>query len=230
MSEPVRADGSKVLPVYIVVDVSWSMSGEPIKAANQIVPELINACTQYTTVRDMLWFSLITFSDTAKTLIPMTSYENVTPPLLEPENSTEYGAAFREIRSNIDHDVEFLKLHHHVVLRPSVFFITDGEPTDNDQLRQAAWDDLTDKTRKTHPNIVMFGVGDKVSGDMLKRYVSHRGKAFITRTESAADGLRSIIEMLVMSVVASTGSAAAGSNEGLILDFDGIDDDLEEVM
>lgn len=220
---------NKIFPVYIVVDVSSSMQGDPITAANQIVPALIDACRQYSSLADMLRFSLITFSEGAKTVIPMGSYDEAAVPTLIPGGTTSYGSAFREIRKNIDSDVADLNTLEYTVLRPSVFFITDGEPTDDTADRTAAWQDLTDDSRRTHPNVVAFGVGNEVTAETLATYTSHKGKAYVTRDgASAAAALRSIIELLVMSVVATANNAAEGSNDGLVL-ASAVDADLEEV-
>ncbi|MGW4364417.1 vWA domain-containing protein [Nocardia takedensis] len=223
--------GAKVFPVYVLVDVSYSMLGSPISAANDIVPSLVDACKEYTTLADTLRFSLITFSDTAKTLVPMGAYDQIQIPQLSVEGATSYGEGFREVRRNIDNDVAQLKADGYVVMRPSVFFITDGEPTDSPSARLDAWQELVDKNRRTHPNVVTFGVGEAVAEDTLKEFVSHKGKAFKTKQGvDAAQALRSIIEMLVMSVVASSNAAQGGGGEGLILDANAVDDDLDEVM
>ena len=221
----------RILPVYILIDVSVSMQGEPIAAANDIVPALIDACRQYRTLADVLRFSLVTFSDEAKTLVPMASYDESSIPTLQVEGGTSYGKGFAEVRRRIDIDVASLKSDGYEVFRPSVFFITDGDPTDKEPERKAAWEDLTDPDRRTHPNVVTFGVGGQVSAESLKQYVSHRGKAFVSRSGAdAAASLKAIMEMFITSVVASANDASAGSTGGLQLNTDAISEDMEELM
>lgn len=223
--------GPKVFPIYAVIDLSASMAGEPIDAAEEILPALIDACRQYASLADVLRFSIIVFSDTAQTVVPMCSYDQAgNPGKFRAMRSTNYGAAFRELRSNIDRDIDNLKLEGHMVFRPSVFFITDGEPTDDAAQRAAAWNALTDTSWRAHPNVVAFGVGPQVKVETVRRYISHHGQAFVTRDgASAADGLRSIINILVQSVVASVNDAMGGGNGKLILDTGAIDDDLVRV-
>jgi uncharacterized protein YegL len=207
------------------------MSGKPIAAANDIVPALIDACRQYRTLADVLRFSLVTFSDEAKTLVPMSSYDESSIPTLQVEGGTSYGKGFAEIRRRIDVDVESLKSDGYEVFRPSVFFITDGGPTDGERERTSAWEDLTDPDRRSHPNVIAFGVGDEVPTEILKQYVSHRGRAFVSKSGAdAATSIRSIIEMLVMSVVASADDGSAGGTGGLQLNTDAISEDMEELV
>lgn len=233
MTAPTEADHNGIVfPVYVVVDCSLSMGGDPIKAANDIVPSLLDACVEHVALADMLRFSLITFHTTAVTVIPMGEYDKTTIPVLQTGGTaTHYGAAFREVRSSIDKNIADLKAQGYKVFRPSVFFITDGEPLgETEAERKAAFADLTDPNRKSHPNILVFGVGKDVSENTLKQYISHKGKAYKTRDgATAADGVRSIIDALVLTLVTSVNNAAAGGSDGIVPSVP-VDGDLDEIM
>lgn len=229
MAEEVTKD--RVLPVYVLLDVSASMAGSPIASANEIVPALIDACRTYQSLADALRFSIVTFSGAAKTVVPMTAYHEAMVPTLTTETSTAYGAGFAEVSRRIDIDVTSLKADGYEVFRPSMFFITDGDPTDDPRSRQSAWDTLTDKNRRAHPNVITFGVGGNVRPEAIKQYVSHNGKAFVSKSgNDAARDLKLIIEALVTSVVSSANAAAAGGPGGLQLNTAAIDDDLTELV
>lgn len=229
MTDEINKD--RVLPVYVLLDVSVSMTGAPIAAANEIVPALIDACRTYQSLADALRFSIITFSDSAKTVVPMTAYREAMVPTLTTEGSTSYGAGFNEVSHRIDIDVASLKADGYAVFRPSIFFVTDGDPTDDGRSRQKAWDALVDSRRRAHPNVITFGVGGSVNPDMIKAYVSHNGRAFVSKSgDDAARDIKLIIEALVTSVVSSATAAAAGGNGGLQLNTAAIDDDLTELV
>lgn len=220
----------KVFPAYVVVDTSWSMGGDKIAAANGIVPRLIEACEGNTALADKLHVSIISFSDSARTVIPLSKGATLgTPPQLTAGGSTNYGAAFKLLRSEIETGVTTLKASNYDVLRPVVFFITDGEPTDDENDRAGAFVELTDSEFLAHPNIVMFGVGDATEST-LKTYTSHRGSAVIAKDgASAAEALGAMIEVLVMSVVASV-SGAAEEQGGFQIDSADADADLLTVL
>jgi len=43
--------GVKILPVFLVIDTSWSMRGDRLAAAEKLAPELLNVCLEDPTVR-----------------------------------------------------------------------------------------------------------------------------------------------------------------------------------
>jgi uncharacterized protein YegL len=226
----VPAERLKVFPAYIVVDTSWSMSGDRIAAANGIVPRLIEACEKNTALADKLYVSIIAFADSARTVIPLSKGATLgNPPQLTASGITNYGAVFKLLRSEIENGVTTLKANNYDVLRPVVFFITDGEPTDDENDRVDAFVELTDSAFLAHPNIVMFGVGE-VEESTLKSYTSHRGSAVIAKDgASAAEALGAMIEVLVMSVVASVGGGEEGSG-AFQIDAADVDADLLAVL
>lgn len=216
-----------IFPVYLVVDTSGSMTGTKIDAANELVPAIIDAARRYASVADSLRVSLITFDSAARTIIPMSHCDDITVPTLVASGGTSYASAFREVSSVIARDVAQLKADEHRVLRPSVFVLTDDDPGDSQSERDAAWAELTDKSRREFPNVTMFGIGDHIDTENLSRYVHHKGQAFRTRTGAdARNALESIIHLLVMSVVAS-GNNPDPATTGLTIDTSAIDDNLE---
>lgn len=218
--------------VYMVVDTSYSMLGEKLDVANELVPALIDACRNYTTLADMLRVSLISFDSEARTVIPMSRHNEIADKQLTVGGSTEYGKAFSEVSANIDRDIAMLKADgFEKIYRPSVFFITDGNPTDSESSRQVGWNELTDTSRKSHPNVTTFGIGDEVELDYLKTYTSKKGQAFKTKSGAeAAESLRSFIEVLVMSFLASAEAAADGTNtQGAVVDLSKVTDDIDFV-
>jgi uncharacterized protein YegL len=222
---------TKVLPAYIVVDTSYSMTGDRIAAANEIVPRLIKECNKNTALADKLYVSIIAFSDSARTVVPLSKGGDLgNPPQLTAGASTSYSAAFKLLRSEIETGVITLKTNGYDVYRPVVFFITDGEPTDNDNDRAAAFAELTDSRFGAHPNIVMFGVGE-AEESTLKSYTSHRGSAVIAKDgASAAEALGAMLEVLVLSVVASVGGGAEGQGGAFQIDTAFVDSDLLSVL
>src|SRR4051812_32382774 len=106
-----------VLPFYVVADVSYSMtqapSGgdgatSPLDAVNQIVISLKDALDENPILSDKIRFSLVDFSDDARTQIPLCDLSKVdvpSIPKLEGRGGTSYAAAFAAVKQQIDSDV-----------------------------------------------------------------------------------------------------------------------------
>ena len=60
------------LPVYILIDTSGSMHGEPIEAVRNGLQVLISSLRQDPYALETAYISVITFSSSAKQLIPLT--------------------------------------------------------------------------------------------------------------------------------------------------------------
>ena len=149
----------RVLPIYLCIDESASMEGPKLEACNKALPEIHRAIASDPTVSDIVRISVISFSDSAEVLLPLSRMTDVVDfPGLVAKGGTNYGSAFTCLKQTIQDDITTLKAKGNVqVNRPIVFFISDGEPTDtNWQTVHAA---VADKTWSFSPHIISFGVG-----------------------------------------------------------------------
>lgn len=120
------------LPVYLLLDVSGSMDGEPIQAVNNGVNQLIVDLRNDPRALDTAWLSVITFGDEAQQVVPLTDLEDFQMPELTAEGCTALGPALsllcecrkrEEIRGTTEHSGDW---------RPLVFVMTDGEQNEGD--------------------------------------------------------------------------------------------------
>ena len=160
MSNVEMPTGEQILPFYIVCDESGSM--EPIggiAAINQALPDLHAEIASNPLVADKCRIGLITFSDTAEELMSLTKLSDVVAmPGMQARGVTNYGSVFDLLKQVIVRDIANLKSQGFEVFRPAVFFITDGEPTD-DPAWENSYRSLMDKaTFRQYPNIIAFGV------------------------------------------------------------------------
>ena len=149
--------GRFILPVYLLLDESASMDANGgIDASNRGLPELHRAIAGDPIVCDRYRIGLITFSDTAEELLPSFNLADVAAmPCCLAKGMANYGEAFNLLRDVIARDITNLKSQGMQVYRPAVFFITNGEPTDDWEANYRA---LTDRTINKHaPNIIPFG-------------------------------------------------------------------------
>lgn len=150
--------GNAILPFYILCDESGSMDANGgINAVNSGMQELHAAIAGDPLVSDKCRIGLITFSDIAEELLPLSNLSDVQAmPGCTAKGLTNYGEAFNLLRVVISRDIANMKSQGMQVYRPAVFFITDGEPTDDWEANHRA---LTDKNVNPQaPHIIAFGI------------------------------------------------------------------------
>ena len=136
----------QVLPMYFVGDESHSMAGDPIAAVNQGLIDLRDEVAKHPLIGKKVRFGIITFADTAETRLQLSelSEDLVLPSLAPRGRGTSYASALEAVRQTIPADVALLKASGYQVHRPSVFFLSDGQPTDKADRWRARLDELKD--------------------------------------------------------------------------------------
>lgn len=229
--------GFILLPFYLIVDVSYSMAGSKIDAANSVLRELSDALAVNPIISDKVRFSLLDFADDASVQLPLcdlTGLDAGQLPVLEPRGGTSYASAFRELKACILHDSSQLKADGYKVHRPAVFFLSDGQPTDDDAEWRAAYQDLTSYEKESgignpsYPNIIPFGVeaaDRQIMRDLIhpKPPAPRPMKMFMQSDgEEAAKAIASMAELLIASVLASGQGLVAGQ-VGVVLPNDPVE-------
>lgn len=118
------------LPVYLVLDTSGSMSGEPIEAVKNGVQVLISTLRQDPYALETAYLSLITFDTDARQLVPLTDLSSFQMPELKAAGGTSLGAALQTVADSINREVAKSTIDVKGDWKPLVFLMTDGIPTD----------------------------------------------------------------------------------------------------
>ncbi len=200
-----------VLPFYLLCDVSYSM-GPAIQELNDGIARLRRAIVAEPAVDDVAHICIISFSDAARVVLPMTQMSENAPPSLHPEGGTNYGEAFRLLARLIQQDTVDFKRQGYKVYRPCAFFLTDGEPSDRDWhevfVRTLTYDAKAGLGFKSHPIFVPFGFRDAPSPVLRKlAYPEGRGKwyrASGTSPESALSGILQVISRTMLDAGRTT--------------------------
>lgn len=214
--------GLTIFPIFLVVDTSGSMGGARIAAANDMVPAILDVCMEDTSVADMLRLGVLSFDTSPRVEMPFGPAKGVVPPVLRASGLTAYGAAFDLARSEVETAIAGLRADgFRSVVRPTIFFVTDGQPTDDVGQRTSAFDALT--ASKYSPNVFAFGVGE-AKIETLKQFTNKKGFAAVSKGE-ATEGLRKLIPMITQSIVQSVHAGEDGrAAPSLVIDQGDIDD------
>lgn len=116
----------------LVLDVSGSMCGEPIRELNKGLQDFYQEIDQDNTTRQRLEVSLITFSSVANTIQEPALVENFTMPTLSALGSTVMVTAVNMAIDKVAARKQWYKDTNQAYYRPWIILMTDGEP-DSDQ-------------------------------------------------------------------------------------------------
>jgi len=195
----------QVLPMYFVGDESHSMAGAPIAAVNQGLIDLRDEVAKHPLIGKKVRFGIITFADTAQTRLELSelSEELILPTLSPRGRGTSYASALEALRHTIPADVALLKAGGYQVHRPSVFFLSDGQPTEKESNWRTRLDELKDTSFKERPNILAFGVGD-ADPKVIQQLASAPRYAFMmTDGVSTAGAISEFAASMLNSMVSS---------------------------
>ena len=119
------------LPVYLLLDTSGSMTGEPIEAVKNGVQMMIHSLRQNPQAIETAFVSIITFCSDAKQLIPLTDLASFQTVDLKAAGTTALGAALSLLADKLENEVTKTTLEQKGDWKPIVFIMTDGVPTDD---------------------------------------------------------------------------------------------------
>ena len=164
------------LPIYLMLDVSGSMSGEPIKAVREGVKLVYENLIASPVAMDVAYVSVITFGTKAEEAVPLTGVFEFRVPEIKAEGFTAMGAALSLLADSIERDIKHKKdANERGDYRPIVFLLTDGAPTD-DQVNKEGINPFEEGVRRIHEitfaNFIACGAGEKADMGKLEYITS----------------------------------------------------------
>ena len=152
------------LPVFFVVDVSESMIGEPIVRVDEGIQDIVRELKRNPQALETVYISVIVFAGRARTIVPLTELAAFYPPQIPIGSGTAYGEAFRHLISELDRTVVKNTTSRKGDFKPIIFFMTDGNPTDDYRIDLGRWA----QTWRDRSNIVAVTIGGHVNRQILK--------------------------------------------------------------
>ena len=124
------------LPVYLLLDTSGSMTGEPIEAVKNGVQMMVHSLRQNPQAIETAFVSIITFDSEAKQLIPLTDLASFQTVDLKAAGTTALGAALSILADKLENEVTKTTLEQKGDWKPLLFIFTDGKPSDIQKYRE----------------------------------------------------------------------------------------------
>ncbi|MBQ9372615.1 MAG: VWA domain-containing protein [Thermoguttaceae bacterium] len=120
------------LPIYILIDTSGSMRGEPIEAVRVGLDALATSLRRDPFALETVWLSVITYDREAKVVVPLTELGDFTVPILStPETSpTNLGEGLELLFSRYRLEVKRSTSTEKGDWLPMLVIMTDGAPSD----------------------------------------------------------------------------------------------------
>lgn len=119
------------LPIYLLLDTSGSMNGEPIAAVQNGVQMVISALQNDPQALETAYISIITFESDVNQIVPLTELSRFTSPQLTSGGVTSMGEALKFVAACADKEIMKNTPDTKGDWKPMVFIMTDGIPTDD---------------------------------------------------------------------------------------------------
>lgn len=185
------------LPVYLLLDVSGSMSGAPIQAVEQGVRTLVSELQSDPQALETAYLSVITFESNAQQIVPLTELMNFSTPNLSAAGGTSMGEGLALLSKCIDNEVMKTTPDQKGDWKPLVFLMTDGEPTDN-------WEKAADALKQKKYNVIACAAGAGANAQLLKRVT----EIVVELDNLQPDDLKKFFKWVSSSIKATSASVA----------------------
>ncbi len=159
------SDFSRRLPVYLLLDCSGSMMGEPIEAVKQGIKALLSELRGDPQALETAYLSVITFDSSARQVTPLTELMQFKEPEISAGGATALGEALNVLMDCVETEVRKSTETQKGDWRPLVFILTDGSPTDTETFREA----VVKVRNMKAANIIACAAGSNANTTYLKQ-------------------------------------------------------------
>ena len=118
-------------PVFLLLDTSGSMFGEPIEQVKNGVQMLVSALRQDPYALETAFLGVITFDSKATEKVPLTELTAFQVPALTAQGATSLGDALTLVADIASKQLAKTTTTTKGDWKPMVFIMTDGSPTDD---------------------------------------------------------------------------------------------------
>lgn len=155
------------LPVYLLIDTSGSMTGEPIESVKVGLEAMLSSLRGDPFALESAYISIITYDREVKVILPLTPLEDIQiPEITCPESGpTNMGAALKTLCKQIDSEVHLSTPIQKGDWMPLLFLMTDGKPSDIMEYNEA----ILEVKKRKFATIVACAAGSKAKTEPLQQ-------------------------------------------------------------
>lgn len=159
------------LPVYLALDTSGSMRGEPIQAVNVGLQSFLLSLRQHPFALESVHLSILTFDGKVNVVLPLTPLAAVRlPEIVCPESGPTFlGEALDTVCDMAARDARTPAPGEQPDWQPLLFVMTDGKPSDTQAYNEAVL-----RVRQAgFASVVACAAGPKSVPDQLRQLTEH---------------------------------------------------------
>ncbi|HFK5510349.1 VWA domain-containing protein [Elizabethkingia anophelis] len=153
------------LPVYLLLDTSGSMTGEPIEAVKNGVQMMMHSLRQNPQAIETAYVSIITFDTDARQLVPLTDLASFQMQNIKASGVTSLGAALNLLAEKLETEINKTTLDQKGDWKPLTFIMTDGIPTDD-------WQSGFNKLKTVNKGLIVGCAAGSGSDDSILRQIT----------------------------------------------------------
>lgn len=205
----------QLLTFYVLCDTSTSMFGKGIEAVNRSIEEMHATLLEDPVLSDKVRIAMLSFSSNAAVELPLARPCDISNmPTFSAAGVTNYSRVLDLVGQEMSRDIASLRATHRP-LRPVVFVVTDGAPTDDTWL--ASLDRLVDTSNPYVPKVVIFPCGfdtTRLQQEFGKLTLGPAPRIWpMDPTKALEDAVRDAINSVTRSIV----QTAAGGGDTLVV-------------
>ncbi len=188
------------LPVYLLLDTSGSMQGEPLESMKSGIRSMIAALRQDPHALESLHLSILTFDREVKVIVPLSPLESLQLPEIGCQSGpTHLGEALAALCERVGREVVKSTDEQKGDWKPLLFVMTDGSPSDIQLYREQV-----PKVRALgFASIIGCAAGPKARKEDLQTLADH----VVVLDTMDGNGFVSFFRWVSASVAAGTASA-----------------------
>lgn len=150
------------LPVYLLLDISGSMRGEPISAVNMGVKNLVDTLKKDPYALETVFLSIITFNNQVEQVVALTELYKFVAPELTASLGTYIGKAIKFLSAKAEAEVVKTTQEVKGDWKPLVFIMSDGKS--GDKIEKA----IQQFNKNLFGNILICATGPTPNTDALR--------------------------------------------------------------
>lgn len=197
------------LPVYLLIDTSGSMVGEPIESVKVGLDAMLSSLRSDPFALESANISIITYDREVKVILPLTPLEDIQlPEITCPQSGpTNTGAALKLLCDRVDKEVVLSTSTKKGDWMPLLFIMTDGKPSDIQEYNEA----VPEVKKRKFASIVACAAGAKAKTEPLQQLTD---QVYILDTMDSST-FAQFFKWVSSSI--GVGNRSIGSAEDLIL-------------